>query len=594
MPYCRLLILRISKKPRLCGVFFIRNSSRMRHRYFALWLALLLTPNFLWTGIADDSLDSAIRSIPPSLVILTTVYAWTKNPRWPTILLTPFYFLLPFEIFYLASYGQPTNSLVLGIVDETNPREAIEYVGLVNLVIIFTVSIILVILNILISLRAKVLPQHRALTWIAWAGLIPFIQLAWLEWDDIHREGRVNISQTASLAGGEILMTAAPSPTEESLMSSYPLGIPFRISEYLNEKENIMQEVSRLNKFNYKIQSTSLTNRSETYVLIIGESARSDHWGINGYQRDTTPNIGQFPRIASFQNVTTAWPATRMAVPLILVGFEDEHHQVKRGRGSIIQLYKQAGFHTYWISNQAPLGFHDSIVSVYAKQADNTFFINSSGYSKRGSYDEELIPIFQRKLTDPYQKKFFVIHLMGSHKKYSHRYPPSFRPSFLDSVTEPATSHKAIIDEYDTSIAYTDRILGAFIKELQRTEESKSALLYVSDHGETLPKNGCTDSGHGYGNEPEFRVASFLWLSKELDAQEPTILQRAISKKNAPLQSIGVLHTFADISGIEFPEKDMDASWVSTSLKHHSRWTNMARDFDHAKRKPPCDKLSEH
>lgn len=71
-----------------------------------------------------------------------------------------------------------------------------------------------------------------------------------------------------------------------------------------------------------------------------------------------------------------------------------------------MSAFKEAGFHTYWLSNQQPYGFYDNPITVYAKEADQTVFINPAGYQFHSTYDGDLLKPFNQALSNQFTRKF--------------------------------------------------------------------------------------------------------------------------------------------------------------------------------------------
>jgi len=564
----------------------------MLHLLPLVWTAVLLLPNFLWVAVTANVPDALIRGVPPSMAFLVALVAWSRQPGWVLLVLLPFYVLLPLEAYYLLAYGQPSSVHVLAVVAETHFSEALQYIGAGPLLLGAGVAALLLLITVYLARQARPLPRHRLLTWLALASLVPLLQYVWLELD--WAMTRPSVFDVAQATSGETIqpMTDVPTPMGVTLSDSYPLGVFFRIRDFLGERERIKQASGRIGTHDFQVRRAQLHDQAETYVLVVGESARPDHWGLNGYGRNTTPRLTLKDRLVSFRNVVTPWPATRLAVPVILVGQQTANHRALPDRASIVSLFKQAGFRTYWLSNQAPLGLHDSIISVHAQEADEVVFTNPTDYSRQGKDDGVLLPVFQRLLKHAAPKKFFVIHTLGSHKRYDQRYPSEFsrfKPADLGNML--ADPPEVVVNSYDNSIFFTDHVLAELIAALELNWHSRSALMYLSDHGQTLPLNGCQEDGHGRSNEADFRVAALLWVSESIDRVRPQILQRAAKRRDEPLESVGAFHTLTELADLFFPDWHPERSWISSSWQPRTRWTNAVPDFEYALRESPCGKL---
>lgn len=555
-------------------------------------MGVLLLPNVIWICVASDMTDALVRGIPPSIVFLVALVSWSRQPRWVLVSLIPLYALLPFEMYYLVAYEQPTSSNLFAVASESNWSEATEYIGTKMLLTGVIFSLVLVAVTLWFAWCIPPLPRQRWLSWLAWASLVPVLQYAALEWD-WDRQSRIDLtSQPVTNLMQPLSITEVSTPMGFTLSESYPLGVFFRVRDFLGERKRIRDAASLVREFNFKVHSDISSNSNETYVLVIGESSNPKHWQLNGYQRPNNPKLTQLPRLVSFSNVVSSWPGTRLAVPVIVVGQQGSDHQAPMNRASVVTLFKQAGFHTVWISNQSLLGLHDSMTTVHASEADEMVFTNLSDYTKRSAHDAVVLPVLNRVLANPHPKKLIVIHTLGSHKRYDFRYPSEFeifRPATLRG--EPTDDQQAIVNSYDNTILFTDYVLAEIQSTLDRSAVDRAALLYVSDHGQTLPINGCAEDGHGRRNESDFRVAAALWVSSGLDRKNPEMLEVAMRLRDAPLESVGAFHTLADLAQLSFPDKRNDWSWVSTTWQSRPRWTNAVPDFDLALREPPCGKL---
>jgi heptose-I-phosphate ethanolaminephosphotransferase len=254
------------------------------------------------------------------------------------------------------------------------------------------------------------------------------------------------------------------------------------------------------------------------FVLIIGESANRNHMSLYGYPKLTTPKLQPANDVIVYDNVVSAYSNTLNS---ILSSFTEANLENKIDYSksiSLIDIYRAAGFITIWISNQSPIGIWDNPVTLFAQKADVTKFvnINSSSSSESAftiSYDDKLFPLLNNYLNYKAQRKFIVLHLMGSHSAYSKRYPSSFE-KFND-----ATSKKIkTISEYDNSIYYNDYVVDSLLKIVKfysQKTNAASAVIYLSDHGENVYDEG-DFAGHDYVqkmSKHNVEIPFLVWLS---------------------------------------------------------------------------------
>ena len=282
-----------------------------------------------------------------------------------------------------------------------------------------------------------------------------------------------------------------------------------------------------------------------------------------------------------------------MAVPTIVTRKPASNSQLYFAEPSLLTLFKQAGFQTYWFSVQSPVGFHDSPVSLYALEADHYKFINPTDYQSQGAYDGELLPLLQQALANPGQKKFIVLHTLGSHYRYSDRYPvefevfqPSIRHSHLGLHDRQA--RELLVNSYDNSILYLDYVADQIIRQLQQTGVI-SAMWYISDHGEVLFDQDCPLSGHGHHSAYDHRPASFVWLSPQLQQRQPEAWQQLQQHSAAALTSSNVFDSLAALAQIEFPSARAELNIFAPTWQPQPRPLMNGADFDQS----PTDALCQ-
>ena len=145
-------------------------------------------------------------------------------------------------------------------------------------------------------------------------------------------------------------------------------------------------------------------------------------------------------------------------------------------KGSLIQFMKDAGFKTFWISNQEEFGLFANLVTVLAQSADEVSFADGR------RYDDALLPKYQAALADPAPKKIVFVHLNGSHYEYKDRYPAE-----ADYFNSSALTGKAALRaQYDNSIRYTDGVLKRMLDALKQHHQTAAYIFRIT--GKTCPE----------------------------------------------------------------------------------------------------------
>nr|WP_255428211.1 phosphoethanolamine--lipid A transferase [Ramlibacter cellulosilyticus] len=255
-------------------------------------------------------------------------------------------------------------------------------------------------------------------------------------------------------------------------------------------------------------------------VLVLGETGRSGNFGINGYDRDTTPELARAD-VASFRNAWSCGTSTAASVPCMFSPLgRDAFLARERDTEDLLDVLQHAGLAVLWIDNQPGgcKGVCDRVPNVNTSQLKDPLLCPD------GECRDEILlaGLDDRVASLPAERRrngvVLVMHQMGSHgPAYAQRTPAAFK-RFLPECTsnhlpdcEPATLRNA----YDNTIAYTDHVLGATIRWLQQRADYDTAMLYVADHGESLGENNLYLHGLPYALAPDVQkhVPWITWLS---------------------------------------------------------------------------------
>ena len=293
--------------------------------------------------------------------------------------------------------------------------------------------------------------------------------------------------------------------------------------------------------FRFNARRTEDVDVPETYVLVIGESARRDHFGLYGYDRPTTPRLSREQNLIVFRDVVTQAPYTSASVPLLLTRASVADPTGARGERSIVSLFGEIGFDTQWLSTQQREPYAVAINRCSRDASEQHFAENQ--------YDGALAPMLERALASGGPKRFFVVHTMGSHFAYANRYPASTaRFTAADS-----TWRAALVRDYDNSVLYTDYVLSELIRVLSETRGVK-ALLYVADHGENLRDDDRELIGHYASNEYDLPIPMLFWYSSELADRWPQKIAAAKRSSAMRASTRNVFYTLADLGGATFDD----------------------------------------
>jgi len=561
-------------------------------------IVLLMVPNLIWLGVGETA-HPLIDAIVLPLAFFLLLFALLGGRPWiACLVLLPFAVCAPLEAFYIEAYHRPSFAEIIATLVATNPREMREYVGALLVPLILCVAA---------------------------AAAVPLLAAWWSRRSDLRLPGRMRASfagiavlsvvtiglLAGATAKGDIKARWQASLKRETMLPDrvqygFPFGLVPRLYEYRREWSEMRANVSRLDAFRFGARRTALAGHRQIYVLVIGEASRRDHWQLFGYPRKTTPELAATPNIVPLTDFDTPWPESITAIPMILTRKPVTDIKFTWWKeASILRAMREAGYETYWISNQQAIGKYDSPVSTYAFEADHELFLNHISWSIPGSYDEILLPSLRNVLHDSNRDLFIVLHMMGNHQHYDYRYPESYR-HWRPIESDPAAADSSASDDdsasdesgsdsgsddgsddvgadtdaiertrnsYDNSILYTDHVLAAIIRVL-REENATSALWFESDHGESLPSPTCSLEGHGNGTRYEYEIPALVWYSDAWAGTFPDRLAGLRANAGKRMLSAGTFESLADMAGLDFPGHDRSWSAFSPKWSYKTRIVN--------------------
>ena len=463
-----------------------------------------------------------------------------------------FVFFAAFQLvlLYLFGTGVIAVDMFLNLVT-TNPGEAMELLdnlapAVVGVFVVYLPLLILGGVNIRRDSRLSVSFQQRVRHWAMQIGAIGLFCLlaSYLVVDGYRMRNQL-----------------------------YPVNVCYNL--YLAFERDAASENYREASRNFKFDARSEHSATapEVYVMVVGETARAHNFSLYGYPRNTNPLLSKTPGIKAFPNVTTQSNTTHKSVPMLLSAASAEDFERLFHEKGILAAFKEAGFHTVFISNQLP---NHSFIDFLGEQADEHYFLKTEDASQGSHYDEDLLQKLDEilPLADAsssahyhyrYRKLFVVLHSYGSHFNYQERYPRSFAYFKPDSRSEAKPENRRdLLNAYDNTIRYTDYILHGIIERLQKWEgvqtktdgvydQPTSAMLYTSDHGENIFDDERSLFLHAApkASDYELHVPFIIWTSDGFSKQYPDILKALGENRSKQVQSsLSAFHTMLGIGGI--------------------------------------------
>ncbi|MEO8902994.1 MAG: phosphoethanolamine transferase, partial [Polyangiaceae bacterium] len=295
----------------------------------------------------------------------------------------------------------------------------------------------------------------------------------------------------------------------------------------------------------------------ETYVLVIGESARRHNFSLYGYGRDTNPELAKLSNLIVFKDVITQVAQTQLSVPLIITRGNLMDRARSARETSIVSAFHEVGFRTYWLSTQQRETAMAAI-SRYTVEADVVRFFERQHDGVLADSMKGLLG----QANDTATKRFFLLHTLGSHFNLTSRYPREFarfpdgENSGLLHGTSASVGHRELIGAYDNTVLYTDHVLGEIVETLKKRPGIK-AMWYVPDHGDNLRDDARNLFGHAHSNEYDLPIPMVFWYSDEFAARYPEKVATARKNADRPLNTRAVFYSLAQMAGISIADPDL-------------------------------------
>ncbi len=524
-------------------------------QFIALALALWLTLTANWAlWLRLPSLDGyhgslavlALRVAPLVLgasLLLTSLFAWPRftKPFWIALLL-----VAASSQYFMVSYGTVMDKGMIHNILQTDARESSD---------LFNIKLLLEVLVI---------------------AILPAI---WLWKTPLKRARSIwrNLLRTALLLLGSIALIAA------SLAVSYrDLAPVVRNNLWLRYMINPINPVLSaasvaldpiLNKPKPFVSITSGAALGASYaaakkppllVLVVGETARARNFSLNGYERDTNPELAKRD-VLSWRNARSCGTSTRESVPCMFSNLGREgFYASKVEHDNLLDVLQAAGLAVLWIDNQAGC----KGVCKRIPMADTADSVNTPAGKALCAQDGECLDALLLEGLDERIAKLdparrakglvLVMHQMGSHgPEYFKRSTPDLKAFKPECATNALSScpQQNVVNVYDNSIRYTDHFLAQTIDWL-KTQQSQfeTGMFYMSDHGESLGELGVYLHGMPYAMAPDDQkhVPMIAWLGT-LGARTG-LNQNCLSKTlDQPLSHDNLFHTVMGLMDVTSP-----------------------------------------
>ena len=306
-------------------------------------------------------------------------------------------------------------------------------------------------------------------------------------------------------------------------------------------------------------------------IFVVGETARADHFSLNGYGRETNPELKQ-QDILNFTHVASCGTSTAVSVPCMFSRFPRTDYSDKKGKTyeGLLDMLQRAGLEVVWLDNNSDC----KGTCLRVPHSDIPKNQPSAFCDGQNCLDESLLVGLQDYIDSLKDNAIIVLHSDGSHgPEYYDRYPKAmerFTPVCHTNQLGSCTSDE-LKNVYDNTILYTDHFLSQTIELLKRNQEKvDTSMIYVSDHGESLGENGIYLHAAPYAIAPQAQthVPMVMWFGKQT-LEDASIDRNCLAaKQNQPdLSHDYMFHSVLGLLGVDTTEYQ-PALDIFRSCKH--------------------------
>lgn len=315
------------------------------------------------------------------------------------------------------------------------------------------------------------------------------------------------------------------------------------------------------------------SDKPTLFVVLIGETARSANWQLANYEKATNPELSKL-NIVNIPKVQACGTSTDVSLPCMLsrVGRRDYDRKRILTEESLPSLLKRAGFSVTWVDNQSGCKGTCDGVRVTKPTPDPLYC--HAGTCMDGVFNRSIDEAFNALKTQNHTVLF--LHMMGSHGPAYYKRSTESEKVFGKECTDPtfkSCSKESIRAAYDSSIRYTDRVVAELIRKLQNRADINTALIYLSDHGESLGENGLYLHGAPYYIAPDEQkiVPMVMWFSEPFK-KNYTIDTRVIEENShKPVTHDHLYHTILGLLNVR--SSTYDSQW-DLSANHAKQRAN--------------------
>lgn len=533
----------------------------------AIWLGLIL--NFAFYQKIHEftpyvNLKAGLLLVATALIIIAfynLVLQWL-NWKWNAKILASVLIILGgFSAYFVNSLGVVITPDQIQNMLQTDAREVRDLWSM--RLVIWT--LVFVIFPLCVVWILKIQPAslgyqlvHKSLSSVVSLGLILGLLFCfYVDYAAIFREHR------------DLKSMLSPQNSIESTLSYYKKKAP---------KANLPLVV--FGEDAHLLQQAQMQEHPKLMVLVVGETARAESFALNGYARNTNPELSKLA-VINFNQVSSCGTATAVSVPCMFSGMSRETYdeQLASHREGLLDIAQRAGYQVTWIDNNSGCkGACDRVQKYQIPAQLKQKWCDAGGEC----FDEILVDSLKDYLahldkSNP-KPQLIVLHQMGSHgpayfKRSKAPYQP-FQPTCNSNAIQ-GCSTEELKNSYDNSIVYTDHVLAQIVETLKQQTQYQTGFWYLSDHGESTGEHGLYLHGAPYSMAPtqQTHVPMLMWFSdawKQQNTHQVSCLKGQTSQTRSQDHLFPSLLSLLDIKTQVIEAKNDMLAQCSPSLKNRA------------------------
>ena len=470
--------------------------------------------------------------------------------KYPIILIIPFIFFIALDLYFAVAYSESISMGIMASIIETNWVETKSVMSdpttLITAITAILVTTSLTLLSVKELKHCTISIKSSLIILFAYLFLIVPIYFVYkiTQNKDVNENFRINKLYIIQELGSIV--------------------VPIIYGDILTFMA-YRQEINTLNSYKTTkrdmpsgINKEKQRNTPEKIYLILGESSSRDYYSLYGYNQPTTPFLDSlnYSNLDGFKYYEAVAPAssTRESIKISLSFATPKEGKYFYEYYNLVEMAKLAGYETFWISNQILIGFFETYIGFISSCADYSFFDNDMN---RCRDDLNLVKVLNNKYENN-KKQLFIIHLQGSHMRYSDK---------IDDIDREAIKDNTTFGDYARTIHHTDRVLKEIYKIARR--DSSSIMYYFSDHAEVVGK------GHGFvtkgGRQFEVPLVTISTpdFSKPLDS-----IVNKYKVKEGFINNVNTIYILSEIMGYTIDESNIKKALNDSEYILHTNYKN--------------------